>query len=92
MLLMHADWTSTDQQVHQLWGTLLAHELGHALNLFHPVEEVSPDGSVVVDLLEDTPATPGSTTGNLMHLAPTRNAVMVTPSQRTIMRLGPALR
>jgi len=73
-------------------STLLAHEVGHALGLFHPVEFASADGSRVTDPLADTPDTVDDATLNLMHHTPREMSVRISPDQRTVLRRHPGLR
>lgn len=73
-------------------GMLIAHELGHALGLFHPVEIAAGDGSVVVDPLEDTPVTADEAQSYLMHHTPREGSVRISDDEKTVLRRHPGLR
>lgn len=66
-------------------GQVLAHELGHALGLFHTVE---PGG--LPDPLPDTPDDPDDTT-NLMAPRVAEGPQVLTPQQGAVLRAGAAL-
>jgi hypothetical protein len=86
-----------------LWaGQVIAHEVGHALGLFHTTERPSA-GAAIHDLLDDTPACPaaadldrdgaldarecdGADGGNLMFWATARGATQLTAGQAAMAR------
>jgi hypothetical protein len=86
-----------------LWaGQVIAHEVGHALGLYHTTERSSAGGAIH-DLLDDTPACPaaadvdhdgtldarecdGQDGGNLMFWATARGATQLTAGQAAMAR------
>ncbi|MBI5496910.1 MAG: hypothetical protein HY904_17985 [Deltaproteobacteria bacterium] len=92
LVLIRADWRADNVQAHERTGLLLAHELGHALGLFHPVEASASDGSFVVDPLPDTPEDDASARVNLMHRDPVATSLALTPMQRVVAHRSPFLR
>jgi hypothetical protein len=92
-----------------LWaGQVIAHELGHALGLYHTTERVLA-GDAVHDQIADTPACPasadgdgdgvleaaeceGQDAGNLMFWATARGASTLTPGQAALARRSALVR
>ena len=68
-----------------LLGVVLAHELGHALGLFHVAEAHAQGETAIEDRLPDTLAT----VPNLMNYAPDPQHLTLTPQQGAVMRGGP---
>ena len=91
-VVVEGSWTQEDAEAHTLLGVRMAHELGHALGLFHPREADAPDGTYVVDNLEDTPEDPSVLPGWLMHRAPTRVSTRTSDGQRARVTRSPVLR
>ncbi|MEW5852500.1 MAG: hypothetical protein AB2A00_27185 [Myxococcota bacterium] len=89
LILVQGHWRNDDPDEHLHIGTLIAHEMGHALGLFHPLERAAPDGTYVADPISDTTDEPGETADYLMHHTPLSRATVVTPDQARILRLSP---
>lgn len=70
-------------------GVIFAHEVGHALGLFHTVEQASGADPLVFDDIDDT-ANDAAEADNLMVAAPTTQTTL-TPQQKTRARSSPWL-
>jgi hypothetical protein len=92
LMLVRGHWRDDNSEDDSYVATLLAHETGHALGLYHPVEPAAPDGTFVVDPLADTPDELGSATDYLMHHTPLELSTRISAEQRRVMRLSPNLR
>jgi hypothetical protein len=92
MILMRGDFSNGTLESPQLLGTRLAHELGHALGLFHPLEFPAGDGSAVEDTLLDTTNNPLDAPDLLMHHTPLTSSTLLTPQQVDVIRQSPILR
>lgn len=77
----------TDQE--GLLGTVIAHELGHYLGLFHTTEAPGSDGALLPDNLPDTAAPAPQ---NLMHWSVTTSCKDLSHEQRQVLRRSAALR
>jgi len=70
-----------------LLGRVAAHEVGHALGLFHTAEHPDLYGEDVADILDDT-GTGAAAAGNLMYYRLTDDTSL-TPQQRTVLQAHP---
>jgi hypothetical protein len=91
-VILSGHWRDNDPSADARLGVRLAHELGHALGLFHLREADASDGSHVEDRLEDTPADPLELPGWLMHRVPLEQSQRVSDGQRAVVQRSPMLR
>lgn len=68
-------------------GTIIAHELGHFLGLYHTIEAAAPSGEALEDQLADTDSNPKW----LMHWAPGLGSAALSPGQMRLLRASPWL-
>ena len=73
------------------FGELMAHEIGHALGLFHVMETSIPPAPDIFDIISDTLEDEGASQGNLMF--PRVNGrTQLTQGQATVARRHPWVR
>lgn len=68
-------------------GTVIAHELGHFLGLYHTVEAAAAGAEALQDQLADTDGDPKW----LMHWSPGPGSAALSPEQMRILRASPWL-
>ncbi len=68
-------------------GTVIAHELGHFLGLYHTVEAAAAGADALQDQLADTDSDPKW----LMHWSPGLGSAALSPEQMRILRASPWL-
>lgn len=88
-VLVAGGWQTEDPLRDRQLGTRMAHEVGHALGLWHLVEPAQSDGGTVVDPLEDTPQSPAMAPDWLMHHFPQPASTQLSPLQAEVMRNHP---